>query len=163
MPDTTITVPPFIFKKPKIALGVTGTSVDIACGANAVTAEPEQDENTVETFCGTYTSYKPEVWTITITAVQSFGAVGTDLWSQVRPLCGTVVPFALLPDASRVVGPDNPEMRGNASVKGFPFLDGAVGEASEFDLELAVQGVPTFSTTVVGTEEGEPEPQTEAA
>lgn len=157
MPDTTITSPPFIFKKPEITLGAAGTSVDIACAGSAVTAEPEQDENTVETFCGTYTSYKPEVWTITVTALQSFGTGG--LWNQVRPLCGTVVPFTLLPDASAPISETNPEMSGTAYVKGFPFLGGAVGETSEFDLELAVQGVPVFTVTPVGTFENEPETQ----
>lgn len=140
---TTITAPPFQLVKPRIRLGDATTGVDIQCGANQVDASPEQDETVQETFCGSYTFYKPEVWTITITALQSYGTGG--LWNQVRPLVGTVVEFALLPDADAAVSDDNPEMSGTALVKGFPFISGPVGEASEFDLELAVQGTPDFS------------------
>lgn len=151
MPDTTITVPPFILVKPKILLGTAGSGVDIACAANQVTAEPEQDENVTETFCGIYTNYKAEAWTITVTAVQSYGVGG--LWNSVRPLCGTVVPFTLLPNGAIAAGPANPSMTGTCYVKGFPFIDGAVGEASEFDLELAVQGVPVFALALSAEDE----------
>lgn len=137
-----VTSPPFVLVKPKILLGETGTEVEIQCGANQVEASPEQDESTVETFCGTYTTYKPEQWTITVGALQSFGAGG--LWTNLRPMCNTVVPFELLPDASAAPSVDNPSMTGTCLVKGFPFLSGAVGEASEFDLELAVQGAPEW-------------------
>lgn len=138
-------VPPFILVKPRITIGDSATTgVDIECNANQVEASPEQDENTVETFCGTYTTYKPEVWTITIGALQSFGTDG--LWTNVHPLVNTVQPFEILPDGRVPVSADNPLMSGNAIVKGFPFLSGAVGEASEFDLELAVQGAPEWTT-----------------
>lgn len=156
MPD----VVPFILQKPTIALGPVATEVEIQCSANQVEAAPEQDETTVETFCGTYTTYKPEVWTITIGALQSFGDDG--LWTLVRPLVGTTVPFRLLPDSRVAASVDNPQMEGMATVKAFAFLNAEVGEASEFDLELAVQGEPTFTTTPGVTtlaDEGEPEPE----
>jgi hypothetical protein len=40
-------------------------------------------------------------------------------------------------------------MSGNVTVKAFPFIDAAVGEASEFDLVLAVQGDPDFAIVPV--------------
>jgi hypothetical protein len=135
--------PPFILQKPTISIGPVGSEVQIECGANQIDAHPEQDSNDVETFCGTFTSYKPEKWTITITCVQSFGA--TDgLWNNLRPLCNTVQPFLLVPDSRVAVSADNPAMEGTAYITGFAYLNAAVGEASEFDLVLAVQGDPTF-------------------
>jgi hypothetical protein len=161
MPDTTITAVPFVFKKPKIQLGTTGSAVDIACAANQVVVEADQDSNELETFCGTYTSYKAPVWTITITALQSFGTGG--LWTALQPLAGTIVPFAILPDASKAVGPDNPEMRGNCYVQWPDFLNGSVGEGSEFDQELGVQGTPTFAVAAALEAEAAPETETASA
>jgi len=133
---------PFILVKPKITLGPAATAVEFECGANQVEAVPEVDENTVETFCGTFTSYKPEKWTITITALTSYGVDG--LWNLLRPMAGTKQEFTLLPDISMPIGPDNPEMSGECIVKPFAFLSAAVGESSDFDLVLAVQGIPAF-------------------
>jgi hypothetical protein len=55
-----------------------------------------------------------------------------------------VQPFLLVPDSRVAVSADNVAMAGDAYVTGFAYLSGAVGEASEFDLVLAVQGEPTF-------------------
>jgi hypothetical protein len=133
---------PFILQKPTISIGPAGSEVEIQCGANQIDASPEQDSNDVETFCGVFTSYKPEKWTVTITALQSFGADG--LWNNLRPLCNTVQPFLLVPDSRVPVSEDNVAMSGTAYVTGFAYLSAAVGEASEFDLVLAVQGDPDF-------------------
>jgi hypothetical protein len=99
----------------------------------------------VETFCGVFTSYKPAKWTITVTALQSFGA--NALWNNLRPLVNTIQPFTVLPDAGAAVSADNPLMTGEAYIPEFAFLAGAVGEASEFDFVLAVQGDPEFLET----------------
>jgi len=144
MPDTTVTAPPFVPVKPLIEIGTTGSAVDIACAAGDLAVEVAQDESTTETFCGTYTSYKPEVWTVTATVYPSYGTGG--LWNLVRPLVGTVQPFRVLPDGSAVAGPDNPEMSGTCIVKAFSFYTGSPGEPKSFDLELAVQGAPTWAT-----------------
>lgn len=140
---------PFVLVKPKITLGTAPTTVEFACGANQIVAEPDVDENTTETFCGTFTTYKPEVWTVTITALTSYGADG--LWNALRPMANTVQDFEILPDASKAEGADNPAMSGKCIVKPFAFLDAAVGETSDFDLVLAVQGMPTFGTGGAGT------------
>jgi hypothetical protein len=145
MPDTTVTAVPFVFRKPAVKIGATGTSVDIACGANAVAIEPDQDSTELETFCGTYTSYKAPVWTITVTVLQSFGTTG--LWNQLLPLAGTIQPVEIIPDGTKPIAVDNPAMRCSAYVGWPSFLNGAVGEGSEFDLELGVQGTPTWPTT----------------
>lgn len=142
--------PPFVLVKPKITLGTAPSTVEFACGANQVVAEPDVDENTTETFCGTFTTYKPEVWTVTITALTSFGDEG--LWNSLRPMANTVQEFELIPDAAKPIGPDNVAMSGTCIVKPFAFLDAAVGETSDFDLVLAVQGIPNFEDTPGATQ-----------
>lgn len=143
MPVVQVTKAPLILQKPQILIGDALTGVEIQCASNQIDAHPEQDSNDVETFCGTYTSYKPEKWSITLTMLQSFGA-SDGLWNNVRPLCNTVQPFLLVPDNRVAVSADNVAMAGFAYVTGFAYLNAAVGEASEFDLVLAVQGEPTF-------------------
>lgn len=140
-----VTAPPFVPVKPKIRIGTTTTGVDIECAAGELSVEVEQDEATTETFCGTFTSYKAEVWTVTVSVFESYGAAG--LWNLTRPLVGAVQPFAILPDGGAAVGVTNPLMTGTCYVKAFPFYMGAPGEPTAFDLELAVQGIPTFATT----------------
>lgn len=142
MPDTPVTAPPFVPVKPKVSIGTVGSAVDIACAASELAVEVDQDESTTETFCGAYTTYKAEVWTVTVTVFPSYGAAG--LWNLLRPLVGTIQPFTILPDASKVAGPTNPSMTGNCIVKAFPFYTGAPGEPVSFDVELAVQGTPTW-------------------
>jgi hypothetical protein len=141
MPDETITAAPFFLDHPYIRLGPTGSGVDISCAGTNLTATADQDEATVETFCGSYTSFKAPKWTVTFTLAQSYGAGGT--WTLIHPLCGTTVPFEIRPDQA-TASVDNPVMSGTAVVKQLPFIDGAPGEASEIDLELAVQGDPLF-------------------
>lgn len=143
MAVVTVDKPPFIVQKPSILIGPTGSEVEIMCAANQLDITPEQDSNDVETFCGIFTSYKPEKWTCTITCVQSFGA-SDGLWNNLRPLCNTIQPFLITPDSRVAISADNVGMAGTAYITGFAYLTGAVGEASEFDLVLAVQGDPTF-------------------
>jgi hypothetical protein len=147
MPAVVVNAPPFIPVKPKLMLGTAPDTVEFACAANSLEVSPEQDETTVETFCGSYTTYKPEVWTITATVFQSYGtAAPPGLWNALRPLVGTVVDFEILPTGSAAVGPTNPSAKGKCLVKAFPFYSGAVGEPTSFDVELAVQGTPVFAT-----------------
>jgi hypothetical protein len=156
----TVNAPPFFLNKPTLTVGPEGAEVTYQCGANQVDASPEQDSNDTETFCGVYTSYKPEKWTVTVTCLQSYGPEG--LWNALRPLCNSVQPFTILPDSTQPVSDTNPLMSGNAYVTGFPFLSAAVGEASEFDFVLAVQGAPEFlETPPAGTRSAETD--TEAA
>lgn len=147
----TVTQPPFVLVKPKLTIGATASLVTYECGANEIDASPEQDSNDVETFCGLFTSYKPAKWTVTVTALQSFGAAG--LWNALRPLVNTIQPFSIIPDGTKAVAVDNVGMYGNAYIPEFAYLQAAVGEASEFDFVLAVQGVPQFlETAPTGTE-----------
>jgi hypothetical protein len=150
MADTPVTAPPFIPVKPVISIGTVGSAVDIACAAEELAVEVDQDDNTYETFCGSYTSYKPEKWTITATVFPSYGAAG--LWNLLRPLVGTAQPFRVLPDAGASVGPANPQMTGTCIVKAFPFYTGKPGEPTSFDVEMAVQGVPTFPVTLAAAD-----------
>lgn len=156
-------VQPHILQKPLLEItlpGATPTTVEIQCSSNQVEIAPEQDETTTETFCGSYTSYKAEVWTVTITALQSFGADG--LWTQLRPMAGKFVDFRILPDADLPVGVDNPEMTGSAILKAFAFLSASVGEPSDFDVVLGVQGMPTWSTTPAAGMEAAAAPEPES-
>lgn len=153
MPD----IPPFIIKHPELTIKAgTGTpavpaaDVTIRCQGHSIAVEPEQDENTFETFCGTYTTYSPEKWSVTISCYTSYGTDG--LWTLLRPLVGLVVAFELLPDGDVAASVDNPVMSGNAIVKAFPFLSGDVSDASDVDVVLAVQGQPTFGTTAPASE-----------
>ena len=139
-----VTAPPFIPVKPFIGIGATANQVTIVCAAENVDVTVDQDENTIETFCGAYTSYKAEKWMITASVFLSYGTNG--LWTSLRPLCNTVVPFEFRPDTA-VVGPANPKMTGNAYVRGFPFFSGGPGEPTAVDVVLAVQGVPVFATS----------------
>jgi hypothetical protein len=137
----TVDAAPFILDHPWVQLGPTGTGVEISCAGTNLTATADQDENTIETFCGSYTSYKAPKWTVTFTLAQSYGADGS--WTLIHPLCGTVVPFVIKPDQA-TASVDNPVMSGTCVVKQLPFIDAAPGEASEIDLVLAVQGDPDF-------------------
>ena len=144
MATTDVTAPPFIPVKPYISVGAVANLVTLICAAENVEVAVDQDENTVETFCGTYTSYKAEKWTITAASYLSYNAT-TGLWGALRPLVGTVVPFEFRPDTA-VVGVNNPKMTGNAILKAFPFFSGAPGAPNSIDVVLAVQGAPTFAT-----------------
>lgn len=138
MAVTPVTAVPFTVVKPFIRIGDATTGYEIECSATHVTAEPSQDENTVETFCGVYTSYSSEQWVITFTVAMSYGAAG--FWNLIRPLCNTKQQFAIRPDQATVVGPGNPEISGLAFVKAFSFMDADPGGTSEVDVVLGVQG-----------------------
>lgn len=141
-------VAPFILNHPIIQVGDSTTTppgAQIQCSANEVHATVTQDDTVTETFCGSYTSYKAEVWLITLNALASYGDDG--LWNLMRPFVGQVVPFILVPDGDQDVSVDNPAMTGTARVKAFSFIDATVGEASAFDFVLAVQGTPDFPIT----------------
>lgn len=139
-----VNAPPFIPVHPVLKLGTAPNTVDISCPAESLEVSPDQDENTIETFCGSYTTYKPEKWTITASSFLSYGTAG--LWNLLRPLVGTVVDFEVRPDDD-VAAPGNPSMKGKAVVKAFPFFSGGPGEPTAVDIVLAVQGIPTWTTT----------------
>jgi hypothetical protein len=143
MPDVVVNAPPFIPVKPLVKIGTTGSSVEISCAAEELSVEVEQDETETVTFCGTYKSYKPEVWTIVVTCFPSYGTAG--LWNNLRAMVGTSQAFEVRPDGALVAGPTNPAMTGTARVKGFNFYAGKPGEPTSFDVELAVSGTPTFA------------------
>lgn len=139
-----VTAPPFIPVRPIIKITSGANSVEFECAAESFEVNVDQDETTTETFCGTYTTYKAEVWTITGSVFASYGVAG--LWNLLRPMVGLVTTFEFLPDAGAVQGPSNPKMSGTCIVKAFPFYSGAPGEPQAFDVVIAVQGIPSFST-----------------
>ncbi|HKE67387.1 MAG TPA: hypothetical protein VKB59_22500 [Micromonosporaceae bacterium] len=134
--------PPFVLIKPKLVIGTDPNTIEFECGANELDIAPDQDSNDVETFCSVFTTYKPEKWTITITILQSFGTDG--LWNNLRPLANTIVDFLVIPDESQPISETNVAISGKAYMPGFAYIQAAVGEASESDLVLAVQGDPEF-------------------
>jgi hypothetical protein len=142
--DTTITAQPQFITSPYIQIGTTGSAVIFSAAASHVTLSPDQDENTVETFGGVYTSYKAEKWILEASIPMSY-TVTTGAWTALRALANTVQPFEVRP-SSATVGTSNPKATGSVYVKGFSFIDAGPGEASEVDLVFACQGVPTFAT-----------------
>jgi hypothetical protein len=144
MADTTISAQPLFITSPYIQIGTTGSAVIFGTVASRVSLMPSQDENTVETFGGVYTSYKSEKWLLEAAIPMSY-TVTTGAWAALRALANTVQPFEVRP-SSATVGTSNPKATGNVYVKGFGFIDAAPGEASEVDLVFACQGVPTFAT-----------------
>jgi len=78
-----VTAPPFIPVKPYLSVGTAPNLVTLICAAENVEVSPDQDENTVETFCGTYTSYKAEKWTITASSYMSYASTN-GLWTARR-------------------------------------------------------------------------------
>jgi hypothetical protein len=145
MPSIVVSNVPFIPVAPKLFIGATGAGVAIECAAQDIDISPDQDENTVETFCSVTTSYKPARWTITASCYQSYGATG--LWTALSPMAGTVQQFAFVPDRAVAVSVDNPMMTGSAFVKAFAFYAAAVGTPNAIDVILAVRGAPTFAIT----------------
>lgn len=142
-------VPPFIIDKPSLKIlaaeppdTVPAADVELQCTGRGIQVEVDQDENEMVTFCGTYTTYGKEKWTITLNAYTSYGTEG--LWTLTRPLVGLVVSFEFLPQGDDPVSVDNPLMTGKARVKAFPFLTGDQGNASEVDVEFKVEGAPEF-------------------
>lgn len=140
---TPVTALPFPVVHPYIAVGPTGTEVEFHCSATNLAVEVDQDEDSKDTFCGSYTTYKAAKWVITATAAMSYGATG--LWNLLQPLMGTTQPFEVRPDTA-VAAPGNPSMKGVCVVKWVDFINAAPGEISECDVVLAVQGAPTFAT-----------------
>jgi len=143
MPTVDVTAAPHIAVKPFLSIGAVANAVTFICAAESVEVTPEQDESTIETFCGAYTTYKPEQWTITASSFLSYGANG--LWAALRPLVSTVQPFIFRPD-NGVASVTNPQMAGNALLKAFPFFAGGPGEPTAVDVVLAVQGTPVWTT-----------------
>lgn len=135
---------PFILVSPSMKIGPTAAAlVDLKCSANNIAHEVDQDSNDYETFCGAYRTYGVAHHTLTLTVLQNFDADGP--WHTLYPLRGTVADFELLPDDRIAMGPTNPKMSGKAFVPIMPFIDAAVNEASEIEVELAIQGEPTFT------------------
>lgn len=159
MVDTVVNAPPFVPVKPLLKLGTTGSAVEFECSIEELHADVDQDDVTVDTFCGSFTSYKPEKWTITATAYPSYGTTPPGLWNSLRPLVGTSQVFELRPDGVATASPTNPSMTGSGRLKAFPFYAGKLGEPQSIDLEIAVQGAPVWATTLAMVEEAQAEAQ----
>lgn len=144
MADTTVSAQPKFITSPYIQIGTSGSAVIFGPVSGHVALKVTQDENTVETFSGVYTSYKAEKWILEATIPMSY-AVTTGAWAVLRAMANTTQTFECRPD-SAIVGTSNPKATGTVYVKGFDFLDAGPGEATDVDLIFAVQGTPTFAT-----------------
>jgi hypothetical protein len=143
--DTTISAVPQFITNPYIQIGTTGSAVIFGTVASHVRLSPDQDENTVETFGGVYTSYKAEKWILEASVPMSY-TTATGAWTALRAMANTTQTFEVRPSAA-VVGASNPKATGTVYVKGFSFIDAGPGEASEIDLVFACQGTPVFATS----------------
>ncbi len=140
-----VDAPPFNPVIPYVQVGTAPDTVNFECAASDLEVSPDQDETTTTTFCGSYTTYKAETWTITATVYPSYGPDG--LWNALRPLVGMVLPFEVRPSKDDPVSETNPSMTGVGIIKAFAFYMGATGEPKSFDLEIAVQGTPEWTYT----------------
>jgi hypothetical protein len=139
-----VTPNPYFINHPKLEVSLDGTTaIAIDCSVNEVHTNVKQDENVIDTFCGSWTNYKQQVWDVTLHSVQSFDPTG--VWTVLQPLVGKLVQFQVWPDKTIANSAANPIMFGSAMVKAIPFIDGKLGEASEFDVVLAVQGMPQWA------------------
>lgn len=136
--------PPFILISPSFTIGpVGGTLAELKCSINQIEHAVDQDTNDYDTFCGSYRAYGVERHTITITVFQNFDATGP--WAILHALAGELAEFQLLPDDTIANGPTNPLMFGTCRVPAMPFLNAAVNEASQIEVELSIQGTPHFA------------------
>jgi len=139
-----VDTPPFILTSPQFAIGPEGGPLqDIKCSLNQISCGVDQDSNDYDTFCGSYRAYGVPRFTITLTVFQNFDPTGP--WAILYPLAGTLADFELLPDGTVTQSATNPLMFGKVRVPYMPFLDAAVNEASSIDIELSVQGIPSFA------------------
>jgi hypothetical protein len=134
--------------KPKVLIGPS-PGVDITCFLHKVEFKPDQDTNDNDTFCGTYRSYGPVRWTITLSLFQSFGA--GNAWDILAGLQMQTVHLEVTPSEALPVGTvDNPTVAAEVTVPPMPFLTSDVGEASDMDLDLDVQGGLTYTPEPTG-------------
>src|SRR5215470_9422188 len=93
--QTPVTATPLPLTTPYIAVGTVGSEVEFHCAATNLAVEVTQDEDTKDTFCGSYTTYKAPKWIITASSAMSYGAAG--LWNLLQPMMGTSHPFEVRP------------------------------------------------------------------
>jgi hypothetical protein len=131
--------PPFILTNPSLLID----GKELKCAANQIEHKIDQNTNDYDTFCGSYRSYGVERHTITVSLYQNFDTDGP--WQVLSPLAGTLVDFELIPDKAAANGPTNPTMFGTVRVPAMPFLKAQVNEASNIDIDLSVQGKPSYA------------------
>ena len=96
MPATATTyAAPFIIQKPIIKIGATGSRSRSSPRRRTCPSRSTRTENTVETFCGSYTGFKAPKWTITATIAQSYGAAGS--WTLIYPAIRHGAKFVIQP------------------------------------------------------------------
>jgi hypothetical protein len=139
---TDVEFPPFILTKPSIKVGIDPDLKELRCAAHQVEHAADQDTNDYDTFCGSYRVYGVAHHTLTLSIYQNYDTDGP--WQVLHPLAGQVVDFEFLPDATQPVSATNPLMKGKCRVPTVPFIAANVNEASDSDIELAIQGEPEF-------------------
>ena len=126
---------------PSILVG----AVQLKCLGSSASLLPTDNYVDVETFCNPG-GEKPgsPTWEFKATIKQSFGADGA--WNVLRALPrGSVQTVVMKPDDAAVaVG--NPTATFSVYMPSIPFVDGSVGEASEYELTFKVIGEPVFAT-----------------
>lgn len=137
---------PMMFTDPKLTLDPDSSAVDLQCFVNSLSDAVTQDSEEWETFCATGTSYGPARRTISVTVLVSYGTDGS--WTALNAFAGTETTFELLPDGTSAVSADNPMMSGSVRVPEIPFVGStSPGSVGTYDLELSVEGQPTFDLT----------------
>ncbi len=122
-----VDAPPFNPVIPYVQVGTAPDTVNFECAASDLEVSPDQDETTTTTFCGSYTTYKAETWTITATVYPSYGPDG--LWARSVPSSGWSSPLRSARRKTIAVSETNPSMTGVGIIKAFGVLHGRDGRA----------------------------------
>lgn len=118
--------------------------------------EVAPDITTVEivTMCGA-TDYPGTVkWLLRATLYMSYDTDGTFEILKAAVDAGVPVAFHVIPKGSTTVSATNPDISGTVVPQPFAYVNGDAGEASTIDIEWAIVGEPTVSTTPTAMEAG---------
>jgi hypothetical protein len=138
---------PFVVVDPKITID----SIDFKCASRMVSLIPEDNEADIETFCNPGGTRPGSTnWTCSIEVVLSYGVDASDSvdgsWNQLNAMRKQKKTIVVGP-SDDTIGTDNPTATFSAYIPSIPFMDGTIGEAQTFTLELSSVGDPVFATS----------------
>lgn len=151
----TITAGAFIARYPSLIINHDGTAVDNAgatiadgvqlnCAATTIDPQIDQEFTDIETFCNEAGEAPGKSKrTINVGIRMSYGAAG--IFNLLQPYSNLRVNFAMVPNYSKAVGPDNPEMSGNLWIPEIPMSIGEVGGSPVYDMVLNLDGPPVYA------------------
>jgi hypothetical protein len=129
--------------KTNLSTGLT----ELACVANHIELSPDVSITTVDTMCGSK-DYPGQVkWSLLATLYQSFDPAATEEVLSAAVSGGVPVPFSVIGYKSKPVAVTNPMWTGMVIPQPYSPINGDAGDASEVELEWALQAAPTKITS----------------